>query len=332
MKRLKYFIIALIFVFTPIVKADLLDYQTCYAFAQGARTITGTYDYRYCYRAACSTTGKFNLANMIGTSGYRCSNQNGDPWTEWKNDECARYTGSCDTKDVYYCRRTKTVDCNRKSDGSAYNSPTTPSSNVGSPNTSSRVVTAATTTANRTTRRTGSGTTKVVIPVTTAEKTTESTRPVVTTDTTKPPLSNNLNINKITINGTDIKYRNGYDEYTIKLPYGIRDLDVVVETEDEKTVTYIEGAYDMPDEDTQILIEAMAEDGSTKDIIINVSRYTGESNDCNIANIVVNDYDLRFDKNNYTYNLRIGRKTKSLDMEIIPSDPLHATVEVLNNS
>jgi hypothetical protein len=89
----------------------------------------------------------------------------------------------------------------------------------------------------------------------------------------------------------------------------------------------------MPDEDTTIYINVVAEDGSSKTIKLDVTRYTGESKDCTIANIAINDYELsNFDKNNYKYNLRINRKTKSLYMEIIPSDPLHATVEVLGNN
>ena len=314
------------------------DIQTCMAYASTTQLIKTTYDFKYCYRAGCSSTvnGTWNLANM-SSSYYRCSNGNSDPYTSLKDDGCAKYSGKCTPSSAAYCTRIRHIDCTKQSNGQPYNPPTptptapTPTkSNPGPTPTAPTPTVTAESTKKPTSKRTGWS--RVTIPVTTKEATTESTRPVLTTDTTAPPLSNNLNINKITINDTDIKYRNGYDEYTIKLPYGVSDLNIVVDTEDDKTVTYIEGAYNMPDEDTQVLIEAVAEDGSSKDIVINVKRYSGESNDCNIANIVVNGYDFIFDKNNYQYNLRIKRKTKSLDLEIIPSDPLHANVEVLGNS
>ncbi|MCR5224007.1 MAG: hypothetical protein K6C11_02555 [Bacilli bacterium] len=333
MKRIKYLLLLLLmpaFVSAYTGSSGMTVYE-CRAFADLYTNIKTSYEYKYCYRAACSTTGKWNLGNMTGMSGYRCTNGNAEPFTEWKSDGCTNFSGSCQVNSGIYCTRVQNIDCTRKKDGSPYNTvgtTTTAYSGGGQ----RPVVTANTTTSGtkKTTKRTGAGTTKVIIPVTTTEAATEATRPVVQTE---PAKSNNLNINSITINGTDIKYRNGYDEYTIKLPYGVADLDIIVDTEDEKTVTYIEGAYDMPDTDTDIAVNVTAEDGSTKTIKIHVVRYTGESDDCNIANIAITDYELNnFDKNNYQYNLRVARKTKSLYMEIIPSDPLHATVEVLGNN
>ena len=329
MKKLKYLL--LILLMPVIANAYTGSYgmsaNECIAFSDYFKMLTGTYEYKYCYRAACSTSGTWNIANMSAGSGYRCANGNAEPYTKWTSDGCTKFTGSCTLTSGVYCTKVLTVNCDKKKDGSNYGSPTQSSSDVGKP---TKTVTAKPTQSQTKTRATKTGTSKIPTPVTSDKATSEVTRPDVDTE---PVKSNNLNIKYITINGTDLKYINGYDEYTIKLAYGVTELEVLVSTEDEKTVTYVEGAYNMPDEDTTINIKVVAEDQSEKNIKINVKRYTGESGDCNLANIAITDYELKdFDKNNYVYNLKINRKTKSLYMDIIPSDPLHATVEVLGNN
>ena len=327
MKKLKYLLLILLM---PVIASAAtgssgMSYSECHAFSDYSKNITGSYEYKYCYKAGCSSQGTWNYINMMSSSGYRCSNGNPEPYTKWTSDGCAKFTGSCKANDGVYCTRVKYVDCDRKSDGSSFGNPkTTTTTKAANP----RVTTKDPNKPSKTrVPGTGSG---ITIPVTTTEATGEVTRPSVETE---PIKSNNLNINMISINGTDLKYINGYDEYTIKLPYGVLDLEVFVSTEDDKTVTYVEGAYNMPDEDTTVNIKVVAEDGSEKNIKINVKRYVGESGDCNLSNISITDYELKnFDKNNYQYNLKVDRKTKSLYMDIIPSDPLHATVEVLGNN
>jgi len=333
MKRIKYAILMLLcipFTALAVTGSSGMDYNACKAFADIGTNIKTTYEYKYCYRALCSTSGKWNLANMVSSSGYRCTNGNPNPYTKVTSNGCSKFSGSCTANAGSYCTSVQFIDCTKKSDGTPYStSSTNKSTNSSSPKPTASSSSSTNSTKSSKTKKSG-GTGKVIIPVTTNETTTEGTRPTVPTEEAK---SSNLNVNFITINGTDIKYRNGYDYYTIQLPYGVRDVDITVDVEDEKTVTFIEGAYDMPDENTQIKVTVTAEDESTKTILIDVSRYSGESKDCTIASISLNDYELSsFDKNNYNYNLRINRKTKSLYMDIIPSDPLHATVEVLGNN
>ena len=235
MKRLKYLLLLLVMpvVVSAYTGSSGMTVYECRAFADLYTNIKTSYEYKYCYRAACSTTGKWNLGNMTGMSGYRCTNGNAEPYTEWKSDGCANFSGSCQVNDGVYCTRVQNIDCTRKKDGSAYISTGTTTTAYSGGGQRPVVTANSTTTAKKTTKRTGAGTTKVIIPVTTKEATTEATRPTVPTE---PAKSSNLNINSITINGTDIKYRNGYDEYTIKLPYGVSDLDIIVDTEDEKTI------------------------------------------------------------------------------------------------
>ena len=224
----------------------------------------------------------------------------------------------------------KNVDCSKKSNGQAYSGGSTPTTTQAT-----QTVTTKTTKANTTTtsRKSNSGTTRTIIS-TTKKTTTDNTRPVTTeeTTTTEPPKSNNLKINFITINGVDIKYRDDFSDYTIKLKKGVKNLDIVVDTEDKTAKVFINGANDIPDEDSTVTIEVVAENGDKKVINIAVKRYEGESSDCNIANIAISNYEINhFDKNKYEYTLSVSGKTKALSMEIIPSDPLHADYEVQGN-
>lgn len=333
MKKLKYLLLILLM---PVIASAYtgsygMSANECVAFSDYFKMLTGTYEYKYCFRAACSTTGSMNIANMSAGSGYRCANGNAEPYTKWTSDGCATFTGSCKVTSPTYCTKVLLVNCDKTKSGADYKNPTKTTSGTPGTNPTRTVTAKPTQTQTQTkTRKTNSGTSKIIVPVTSETTTGETTRPVVETE---PIKSSNLNIQYIRINDVDLKYINGYDEYTIKLPYGVLDLDVTVSAEDEKTMTYIEGAYNMPDEDTVINIRVVAEDGSEKNIKINVKRYTGESGDCNLANIAITDYELKnFDKNNYQYILKVNRKTKSLYMDIVPSDPLHATVEVLGNN
>ena len=328
MKKLKYLLLILLM---PVIASAYtgsygMSGSECVAFADYFKTLSGSYEYKYCYRAGCSTNGTWNIANMSASSGYRCSNGNAEPYAKWSSDGCSKFSGSCTINQGVYCTRVKTVDCNKKSDGSPYNSPTQKTSSVAQP---SKTVTAKTTKSTTKTRATGGGGNKTTKPVTTTS-TSEVTRPAVETE---PVKSNNLNIAYITVEGKDLHYVNGYDNLTIRVAHGTNDLNITVSTEDPKTRVEIEGANNMPDEDCVIKIKVIAEDGSEKEIKINVERFTGESDKCLLANIAISDYELKdFDKNKYVYNLKVDRKTKSLYMDIIPVDPLHSTVEVLGNN
>ena len=339
MKKLKYLLLCILFI--PVIAhaatgSSGMSYQECLAFSDMYKNITGSYEYKYCYRAGCSSyqNGTWNYANMVVSSGYRCSNGNSNPYTKMTSDGCSKYKGSCNATTAIYCTRVQTVNCNLKSDGTPYSGTTTP---VTQTQTKKTVSPGPTGTKTKQTQSRQSGSSKIIITTTEATKKTEQTRPVITTEptettTTEPAKSSNVGIKRILINGTDLKYRNEYNEYNIKLKKGVRDLEIVVETEDENAITYIDGAHNMTDEDSTVKITVEAENGEKKTVTVNVKRYEGESSDCNIANIAMPDYEIKnFDKNTYDYTLTIKNKTKALNLEIIPSDPLHAEYEVTGN-
>lgn len=283
-----------------------LSYQECNTFADHYRAIDGDYYYKSCYRVSCSY-GVYNKVSHVRQSGYYCQNGNGTPYVKM-DDGCKNFSGSCNTNDVIYCTTVQYVDCNRKADGTSYNLPTT----------TTKPTTSTTTKRPTTTKK-----------VTTTRKTT--TIKVVSEPITEPPKSSNTNIKQLIVDDTVVKFDNTKNNYTIKVPYDVLELPIIVVPEDEHTAITIAGNTEMPNEDTVITINIVAEDSTTKEVILNVKRYTGENSDCTLASIDIKNYPIDFEKNTYNYNVKLPKGVKSLDIKVVPTDELNATYEIKGN-
>ena len=339
MKKLRLFgifILSLVMVLPSVSAAgptasSSLDYSRCMAFSDTFKTITlneGDYYYKSCYRATCSHN-VYLKANMVATSAYRCQNGNGNPYTQVTSDGCKAYSGSCGNNNTTYCTKVEYVDCNRTSSGAKFENKTTkPATTL-----TTRRTTKATTTTKKTTTK--KSTTK---KNTTTKKTTTTTRRTTTTKatttrttTTIKGKSDNTNVKKLLINGVDIGYQNSKSNYAIKLPTEETSVDVTVELEDEKAKYEIKGDKDIPEENAEIVITVTAENKSQREIKINVGRYSGENNECNLANIYNEQYNIDFSRTVYDYKLTLPKNVNSLDLEIVPVDQENATYEILNN-
>ncbi|MCH5167338.1 MAG: hypothetical protein J1F35_05535 [Erysipelotrichales bacterium] len=294
-----------------------MDYSSCIAFADGFKIISnaqGSYEYKYCYRASCQG-GTYTKANMTAINGFQCQNGNGTPYRQVTSDGCSKYTGTCNTVNQAYCTKVEYVDCNRNADGSKFTSATQGTTTQG-------VVVPPTTKTPTTVRPT----TKVPANTTTknpnTQKTTFPTIPIEqpTTKPTTAVVTNNTNIKKITVNDTDIKYKSTKDSYTIKLLYDIQDVDVKVELEDETSTVLVTGNTGMPNEDHEIKIVVTAVNGDKKEVTLKVKRYTNLSNDCTLANIYSEDYNIDFSKNTYSYKLKLKKSVSSIDFEVVPTE------------
>ena len=95
MKIIKRLLILTLVLLPLGVRAALTntDYQACLAYSSTSQIIKTSYDFKYCYRAGCSSSGTWNLGNMRSDSYYRCSNGNSEPYTSWKEDGCSKYSG-----------------------------------------------------------------------------------------------------------------------------------------------------------------------------------------------------------------------------------------------
>lgn len=304
------------------------DYSTCIAFADGFKNVATDYYYKYCYRASCSAN-VWNKVDMTGVNGYRCSNGNGTPYTKVTSDGCSGYTGTCRTNgDGAYCTKVVYVDCERVAGGGTYISPNRPTTKK---TTTSRpvVTTKRTTTKKPTTTRRPTSNRTTLKPFTNPTRPT-STNPTTTTTTTTRAI-NNTNIKKIMVNDTDIKYTKTKDTYSIKLKYDVTEVSVNVELEDETSTYVVTGNTEMPNEDHQIKIVVTAVSGDTKEITLNVKRYTNESSDCTLANIYSEDYPIDFSKNTYSYKLKLPKNVNNIDLSVVPSDEETATYQIEGN-
>lgn len=332
MKRVSLFvlIISMLLVTTTVnaavpVASNNLDATTCKRFAEGFQTINakdgarGDYYYKSCYRYDC-TYGVYNRVNMTNSSGYRCNNGNGNPYVTISSSGCKNYTGTCNTTNAYYCTTVEYIDCQKNADGSTYAQSTQPTTAVRPTTTTSRKPT--TTKRPTTTRK----------PTTTKNNnTTVPTTDNPTTAPTEAKKSNNCDLKRLSIFETEIKVDNKKSNYTIKAPYDITSLDIVAEPADEKATVEITGNENLPNEEAKVNINITAEDGTKRTVTITVKRYNGENNDCTLANIFIEDYPLDFDKNTLNYTLKLPKSTKTLDLEVVPTDELNAKYEIKGN-
>lgn len=330
MKKSLIFIIGVfMFVSSTVLAAPTgssnISFGECYRFADGFKTIgtnEGSYYYKYCYRATCESDSKYSLDPMTSIATYRCQNGNYEPYSQITSDGCSKYSGTCKTGSNPYCTRVEFVDCNRKKDGSAYQNggsvtPTQPQNNTTTKPSN-----------NKTTTKVNGGkktTTTRRIP------TTGFTAPQKTTTTTAPEISSNNNIKNIKINGQDVRYKQDKTDYSVKLPYDMTEIDVTVELESKRATYQVIGNTNMPNEDTLVKVIVTAENGDTREVNFNITRYSVETSDCTLANIYIEDYSIEFSKNKYDYTLTLPKNVKSLDIVVVPTQELSATYEIRGN-
>lgn len=327
MKRISLFICIILscLLITPKVDAaptgtSEMSYQTCIAFSDVFKTIpasTGSYYYKYCYRATCSN-GVYNKANMVSNSGYRCQNGNYSPYTSISSDGCKNFSGTCTTKNSTYCTRVVFIDCNKNSDGSKYEIETTRTTTT----TKKRTTTTKkkTTTKRSTTRKYSTTRKRTTTKRTTKKNTTTTTRVTTTTTTTTRALSSETGIKKIVIDGEPIENPTRL-EYTVEIPYGVADVSVKVTLKDENATYKVSGNIGMSDEEGQrITILVTAEDGTQATTVFNVNRYVKKSSNCNLANIYSEDYSIDFSKNTYEYTIKVAKDVKDIEIDAVASE------------
>lgn len=342
------------------VGSSNLTYTACLAFSDVFKTIptsSGGYYYKFCYRATCSN-GVYNKANMVSNSGYRCQNGNYDPYLKVSSDGCSKYSGTCSNNyESTYCTKVTYVDCTKKSNGSAFEMSTTTTKRTTrtTKKTTAKKTTAKTTTkapfttvtrpktSTTTKKKTTKTTTKfqpgVIVTSTKSTTTTTTTSTTTTTTTTEKP-KNDVRIKKIIVDD-DIyvdeaskgKEPISKSELDIRVPSGIKDVDIKVTLNDSKATYNVYGNKEMPDgEGHFIVIEVTAADGVTKGVTkLNVYRYELEDNNCYAYNITSDDVAFEFGKKIMDYEVTIGKSVNSLDLNVFLIDEDKQTYEIFNN-
>lgn len=159
--------------------------------------------------------------------------------------------------------------------------------------------------------------------------------------TIQTPKSNNANIKSLTIKGNDDSdvvlspvFNPGVYDYEATVASNVKTVSITPILEDAKANAVISNNANeelKAGEDNKITITVTAEDGSKKAYNINIKREALTS-DATLKNLEIEEIEkFKFDKDKFTYNVKIGKNVKSLTITYELSDE-NSTVDIEGNS
>lgn len=307
-------IILLIFLLFPLTVfgANLKfgsNYFDCTNFQTKGIISSGSGSINYCIKAKCDK-GQWQTQKLfVRGNTVSCSNGNEDYYQYVISSGCNDYQGACSNSSETYCGITYAYDCDKVSDGSIYIPKKTTK-----PTTSTSKKT-------KTTKRT---------TTTTKRRTTKPNNATTTTTTTTAPVKDsNAFLKSLTIEGYTINFYKEQLTYEIVIDKTVNKIDIKYETESDKATVNVRN-NDPISIINPIIITVTAEDGSIKDYTINLT-YKALSNNINIKNITIENYNLDFDNNKQNYDVVVNQDTNSLNFNIELEDE-NATYEINDNS
>lgn len=175
-------------------------------------------------------------------------------------------------------------------------------------------------------------------PKTQAPSTTQAPQ---TTKTQEAPKSNNANIKSLIIKGNDDSdvvlspvFNPGVYDYEATVASNVKTVSITPILEDAKANAVISNNANeelKAGEDNKITITVTAEDGSKKAYNINIKREALTS-DATLKNLEIEEIEkFKFDKDKFTYNVKIGKNIKNLTIKYELSDE-NSTVDIEGNS
>ena len=175
---------------------------------------------------------------------------------------------------------------------------------------------------------------KISIGTTQAPSTTQAPQ---TTKKQEAPKSNNANIKSLTIKGNDDSdvvlspvFNPGVYDYEAMVASNVKTVSITPILEDAKANAVISNNANeelKAGEDNKITITVTAEDGSKKAYNINIKREALTS-DATLKNLEIEEIEkFKFDKDKFTYNVKIGKNVKSLTIIYELSDE-NSTVNI----
>lgn len=175
-------------------------------------------------------------------------------------------------------------------------------------------------------------------PKTQAPSTTQAPQ---TTKTQEAPKSNNANIKSLTIKGNDDSdvvlspvFNPGVYDYEATVASNVKTVSITPILEDAKANAVISNNANeelKAGEDNKITITVTAEDGSKKAYNINIKREALTS-DATLKSLEIEESEkFKFDKEKFTYNVKIDKNIKSLTIIYELSDE-NSTINIEGNS
>ena len=175
-------------------------------------------------------------------------------------------------------------------------------------------------------------------PKTQAPSTTQAPQ---TTKTQEAPKSNNANIKSLTIKGNDDSdvvlspvFNQGVYDYEATVASNVKTVSITPILEDAKANAVISNNANeelKAGEDNKITITVTAEDGTKKAYNINIKREALTS-DATLKSLEIEEAEkFKFDKEKFTYNVKIDKNIKSLTIIYELSDE-NSTINIEGNS
>lgn len=175
-------------------------------------------------------------------------------------------------------------------------------------------------------------------PKTQAPSTTQAPQ---TTKTQEAPKSNNANIKSLTIKGNDDSdvvlspvFNPGVYDYEATVASNVKTVSITPILEDAKANAVISNNANeelKAGEDNKITITVTAEDGTKKAYNINIKREALTS-DATLKSLEIEEIEkFKFDKEKFTYNVKIDKNIKSLTIIYELSDE-NSTINIEGNS
>lgn len=162
-----------------------------------------------------------------------------------------------------------------------------------------------------------------------------------TTKTQEAPKSNNANIKSLTIKGNDDSdvvlspvFNSGVYDYEATVASNVKTVSITPILEDAKANAVISNNANeelKAGEDNKITITVTAEDGSKKAYNINIKREALTS-DATLKSLEIEEAEkFEFDKEKFTYNVKIDKNIKSLTIIYELADE-NSTINIEGNS
>lgn len=277
------------------------NYFDCTNFQTKGIISSGSGSVNYCIKAKCDG-GQWQTQRLfVRGNTVSCSNGNENYYQYVISSGCNDYQGTCSNNTETYCGITYAYDCNKVIDGSIY------------------IPKKTTTSSRRTSTTKKRKTTRPNITKTTT----------TTTTTTIPVKDSNAFLKNLTIKGYNINFYKEQLTYEIVIDKSVNKVDVEYETESDKAIANVRN-NDPISIINPIIITVTAEDGSIKDYTINLT-YKALSNNINVKNLTIENYDIDFDNNKQNYDVVVNQDTKSLNFNIELEDE-NAKYEIQDNN
>lgn len=135
--------------------------------------------------------------------------------------------------------------------------------------------------------------------------------------------SSNNYLSYLKIKESNIAFNKELLEYQVSVPYDTAKINVEYKTEHSKSKTNISGNRDLKVGKNIVIITVTAEDGSTREYKILVTKKEEEqtlSSNSRLKNLSIKNHSIVFNGEKYVYNIKIENE-KSLDIIYTKDDP-----------